>query len=48
MEDVLEAGEALQICLLRSLDPDDMKMICRNMKPLNSNAYADAFKRMVA
>ena len=48
LEDVLEAGEALQICLLRSLDPDDMKMICRNMKPLNSNAYADAFKRMVA
>ena len=48
LEDVLEAGEALQICLLRSLDPDDMKIICRNMKPLNSNAYADAFKRMVA
>ena len=48
LEDVFEAGEALQMCLLRSLDPDDMRTICRSMKPLNQNAYADAFKRMVA
>lgn len=48
LEDVLEAGEALQICLLRSLDMDDMRMICRNMNLPSSNAYADAFKRMVA
>lgn len=48
LEDVLEAGEALQICLLRSLDLDDMKVICRNMNLPSSNAYAEAFKRMVA
>lgn len=48
LEDVLEAGEALQICLLRSLDMDDMKMICRNMNLPSSNAYGEAFKRMVA
>lgn len=48
LEDVLEAGEALKICLLRSLDLDDMKVICRNMNLPSSNAYADAFQRMVA
>lgn len=47
LEDVLEAGEALQICLLRSLDMDDMKIICRNMNLPNSNAYAEAFRKMV-
>lgn len=48
LEDVLEAGEALKICLLRSLDLDDMKVICRNMNLPSSNAYADAFQRLVA
>jgi MoxR-like ATPase len=48
LEDVLEAGEALQICLLRSLDLDDMKMIYRNMNVPGANAYAEAFGRMVA
>lgn len=48
LEDVLEAGEALQICLLRSLDKDDMRVIQRNMNLPSSNAYADAFQRMVA
>jgi MoxR-like ATPase len=48
LEDVLEAGEALQICLLRSLDMDDMKVICRNMNLPSSNTYAEAFQRLVA
>ena len=48
LEDVLDAGEALQICLLRSLDEDDMRTICRNMNLPSSNTYGEAFKRMVA
>ncbi len=48
VEDVLEAGEALQICLLRSLDPDDMKVIARNMNLPSSNTYATAFQKLVA
>jgi MoxR-like ATPase len=48
LEDVFEAGEALQICLLRSLDPDDQKVICRNMNLPESNTYAAAFQRLVA
>ena len=49
VEDILEAGEALQICLLRSLDIDDMKLIYRNMGSLDpNNAYAKAFQKLVA
>jgi len=49
LEDVLDAGEALQMCLLRSLDLDDMKMIYRNMgMPDGQNAYVTAFGKMVA
>ena len=48
LEDVLEAGEALKICLLRGLDSDDMKIICKNMHLSDANAYGAAFKRMAA
>ena len=49
LEDVFEAGEALQICLLRSLDMDDMQVIFRNLRiPGSNNAYVEAFGRMVA
>jgi hypothetical protein len=49
LEDVFDAGEALQMCLLRSLDLDDMKMIYRNMRGLDDqNTYANAFGKLVA
>ncbi len=48
LEDIFDAGEALQMCLLRSLDMDDMKVICRNMNLPSTNTYAEAFRKLVA
>lgn len=47
LEDIFDAGEALQMCLLRSLDMDDMKVICRNMNLPSTNTYAEAFRKLV-
>jgi len=48
LEDILERDEALQICLLRSLDDDDRRMIFDNMKNMSGNEYADAMRKLVA